>query len=250
MNKETIFAGLIGLATGGAIGGFTAWALTKRKYTDILNKTVDNYEKLLDEANAFDGEDDVPDEFKRYIPEEEKKETPKLSSEEKEVIKEKLRYNHEKTTAYAAMYSTPIKDIIDAKAEEEPDPEELAEAMAEDEDDAEEAEKKSHFDVLEAVKNNARKPVIISEEDFNDICDNHLGNMPGEWDCSNLFLYNDDTVTGEDDHVYEGEELAKMLGDCLDKYGFRNGSETTIFVKCFELNTVYEVAKINKPFIK
>lgn len=245
MTKETIFVGLLGFSVGGGLGGFIAYSILKRKYTDILNKTVDNYEKLLEEANAFDGEDDIPDEFKRYIPNDEKKEAPKLSSEEKESIKEKLRYNNERTTAYASMYHTPIKDIIDAKAEEEPDPEEVAKEEA-----AEEEIEKSHFDVLEAIKNNARKPVIISEEDFNDICDNHLGNMPGEWDCSNLFLYNDDTVTGEDDHVYEGEELAKMLGDCLDKYGFRNGSETTIFVKCFELNTVYEVAKINKPFIK
>lgn len=253
MNKETIFAGLVGFAVGGAVAGIATYCVSKKKYTDILNKTVDNYERLLDEAEAF--EDDVSDEYKRYSPEDKSKDeneepVPRFNEEEKEKIREKLRYNREKTTSYAAMYQLPIKDIIDSQAEAEKDAKTLSLAEAPDEpeenfDEEDEVEEAINiFKAAEEVKD--RKPVLISEEDYNDICDNHSD----EWDCDNIFLYNDGTLAQEDDTIIEDENVAVMFGDCLDKYGFKNSSEKTIFVKCWKLNTVYEIAKINKPFIK
>jgi len=244
MNKEVIFASLIGLAVGGAIGGFSAYAFTKKKYVSILNETVDNYEKLLSEAER-PFEDDVPDEYKRYIPKDESDTSDndhKISEKDKEIIKEKLRYNNSKTISYNQMYNTPIKDIIDAQAESnegEPDSEELEES------EEEEAIEKS-VNIFEAVKKNVgRSPVIVSEEDYNDILDNHSD----VWNVDNLFLYNDGTVTTEDDKVIDPEEIERTLGGTLEKYDFLNSSEKTIYVKNFELQTVYEIVKINKPFI-
>ena len=251
MTKEVIFAGLLGLGIGGGIGSFVAHALTKRKYSDILKTTVDNYEKLLSEAQASNCDDDVPDEFKRYIPEEKHEEPSKMSDEDKAMIKEKLRYNHEKTTSYAAMYhtSTPIRDIIDAQAEEESKRDEeilkLAEASDDKSLDIEETEEKA-INIFDAASKNSNKmPRIISEEDYNDICDNHSDT----WESNNLFLYNDDTITTEDDKVIDPDELSSTLGDCLDKYDFRNSKEKHLYIQNFKLSTVYEIVKINKPFI-
>lgn len=239
MNKESIFAGLVGVAVGGGIGAFVSYHLTKKKYVSILKETTDNYEKLLDEAEAFDGEDDIPDEFKRYIPEEDNEER-KISSEEKKTIREKLRFNNDKTTMYAKMYSA--GDIIDAQAEKEdgveptePDEDE------ETQEDRDEAESTNIFEA--AAKSSNRKPVIISEEHYNDFLDNSSA-----WETVELFLYNDGTVTTADDKVIDEDELAVMLGDCLDKYGFRDSDEKMIYIQCFKLSTVYSIQKFNEPF--
>lgn len=243
MNKEVIFAGFIGLAVGGAIGGFSAYSFTKKKYVSILNETVDNYEKLLNEAEQA-LEDDIPDEFKRYIPNESvpNDNDTKISEKDKEIIKEKLRYNNSKTISYNQMYNTPIKDIIDAQAESN-EGEQDSEEFEESED--EKAIEKS-VNIFEAVKKNVgRGPVIVSEEDYNDILDNHTD----VWSIDNLFLYNDGTVTTEDDKVIDPKEIERTLGGTLEKYDFLNSSEKTIYVKNFELQTVYEIVKINKPFI-
>lgn len=239
MEKNTIFAGLIGLALGGGIGGFAAYALTKKKYVDILNKTVDNYETLLEEGAISDIEDDIPDEFKRYKPSEETN-VKKISSDEKKVIKEKLRYNNIKTTEYARMYSP--SEIVDIKADDgEPDPEEITEAVKIEEENEEEV-----TNIFEAAsKNKTRDPVIISEEHYNDYLNNS-----SSWECEELFLYNDGTVATEDDRIIDGEELDVMLGTCLDKYNFRNSHEKEIYIQCFELSTVYHITKFDKPFIK
>ncbi len=244
MNKESIFAGLVGLIVGGTATGFAVYGVMKRKYTDILNKTVDNYEKLLSEAEEALIEDDIPDELKRYIPGEEKKsekeeEAPKISEEDKKVIREKLRYNNERTTNYAKMYAT-VGDVIDAKAEDgEPDPEEVNDI---DKDDEEVEEMTNIFEATSEAS--SRPPVIISQEHFDEFV-----NENSVWDVENLFLYNDGTVTTEDDKVIDSDELDEMLGDCLDKYNFRTSSEKTIFVQCFKLTTIYEINKLNKPFI-
>lgn len=250
MNKEIIFAGLIGAVFGGAAAGFATYGVMKRKYTGILKETVDSYEKLLNEAEAFNSEDDVPDEFKRYIPEEEKKEeeAPKISEKDKEIIKEKLRYNNAKTISYASMYNMPIRDIIDEQAERDEELLNMAEAPEEpdpDDEGLDETEGDKLTNIFEAAKASAKNPPkLITEEAFNDICDNH----PDTWDVGNLFLYSNDVVTTEDDRVVDKAEVDKMLGNTLDKYDFRTSNEKTIFVQNAELSTVYEICKINKPF--
>ena len=251
MNKEVIFAGLIGTAVGGAIAGFATYGVMKRKYTKILDETVDSYEKLLNDAEALIIGDDIPDEFKRYIPEEEKKEeAPKISEKDKEIIKEKLRYNNSKTTSYANMYTAKvsIRDIIDEQAERDEELLNMAEAPEEpdpDDEGLDETEGDKLTNIFEAAKASSKNPPkLITEEAFNDICDNH----PDTWDVGNLFLYSNDVITTEDDRVVDKAEVDKMLGTTLDKYDFRTSNEKTIYVQNTELSTVYEICKINKPF--
>ncbi|MBO7732441.1 MAG: hypothetical protein J6S67_07805 [Methanobrevibacter sp.] len=239
MKKELIFGGFIGLIVGGGIGSLVTYSLTKKKYISILEETKDNYEKLLAEADAF-VEDDIPDEFKRYIPEDKSDELPKISSEEKEIIKEKLKYNNAKTIAYSNMYGSP-KDILEAQDEVEGEVIDEPETIEE----VEEENNKEATNIFEAAqKASGRKPVIISEEHFNDYVDNS-----SVWEVEDLFLYNDGTITNAEDKVIDGEELDVMLGDCLDKYGFRDSNEKMIYIQCFKLNTVYSIQKFEKPFI-
>lgn len=231
MTKEVLFAGLLGFGLGGGVIGFSIYGIMKRKYNDILKKTVDNYEKLLDENEVFDGEDDIPDEFRRVIKDDggKSEEIPERYSEkDKEMIKEKLRYNNQKTTEYAKMYGSP-KDILE---EEEDNVSEETETEEED------------TNIFEASKSSNRKPVIISEEHYNEYLDNSSA-----WDCSELFLYSDGTITTEDDKIVEGEELTIMLGDCLDKYHFLDSEEKNLYVQCFRLSTIYSIQKFDKPFI-
>ena len=237
MSKDFVFGGLIGLVVGGGVGGFVAYSLTKKKYTSILEETKDNYEKLLSEAEAS-LEDDIPDEYRRYIPNENDDiEAPKISSEEKEIIKEKLRFNNAQTIAYSNMYGSP-KDKIEAELDEQKEPEE-------DPEDVEEQTEEEVTNIFEAAsKASGRKPVIISEEHFNDYVDNSSA-----WEVQDLFLYNDGTITNSEDKVIDEDELAVMLGDCLDKYGFRDSSEKMIYIQCFKLSTVYSIQKFEKPFI-
>lgn len=242
MEKETIFGIIVGAVAGGAIGGFSVYGIMKKKYTKILNEQRDNYEKLLDDAEAFNIEDDVPDEFKRYKPNEDvsSDNDGKITENEKKVIKEKLKFNNSKTTEYAKMYSLSPSEVIDRQAEAGvPDPEEASN------NESDEETSNIFKATQEAISNQNRPPVIISEEHFNDFLENN-----SLWDCETLFLYNDDTITTEDDKIIEGEELKLMLGDCLDKYGFRDSDEKIIYVQCFRLNTVYQITKFNKPFIK
>ena len=151
MNKDFVFGGLIGLVVGGGVGGFVAYSLTKKKYTSILEETKDNYEKLLSEAEAS-LEDDIPDEYRRYIPNENDDiEAPKISSEEKEIIKEKLRFNNAQTIAYSNMYGSP-KDKIEAELDEQEEPEE-------DPEDVEEQTEEEATNIFEAAsKASGRKP--------------------------------------------------------------------------------------------
>ena len=233
MTKEFIFGILLGMAVGGGVFGFTAYSLTKRKYISILRENTDNYEKLLKEMSE-NVEDDIPDEYKRYIPKEEKEsDMPRISKDEKEIIKEKLRYNHEKTTAYANMYNKP-KDIIEAQLDEQ------TEAGEPVEDPEEEVT--NIFEASQKASN--RKPVIISEEHYEEFV-----NGSSAWDVEDLFLYNDGVITNAEDKVIDGEELEVMLGDCLDKYGFRDSNEKMIYIQCFKLSTVYSIQKFEKPFI-
>lgn len=235
MTKEVLFAGLLGFGLGGGVIGFSIYGIMKRKYTDILKKTVDNYEKLLDENEVFDGEDDIPDEFRRVIKNDGDKteEVPERYSEkDRQMIKEKLRYNNKKTTEYAKMYGSP-KDTLESDETTEDD----SESETDESDEV-------NTNIFEASKLSNRKPVIISEEHYNEYLDNS-----SVWDCSELFLYSDGTITTEDDKIIDGEELTIMLGDCLDKYNFLESDEKNLYVQCFRLSTIYSIQKFDKPFI-
>lgn len=82
-----------------------------------------------------------------------------------------------------------------------------------------------------------RPPRIISVE--------KLGELPSSIEEECLYYYPEgDYITDEDDNVIE--DYRRILGDCLQKYHFDTSNEETIWVQNFELDTVYEVTKMDE----
>lgn len=244
MNKIVTF--IFGLAVGGVGVCIGDYFYYKNKMKEIESKVVDICMDRLDYLlQPIDGDDDIPDEYKRVRKDEPKnaEEVHKLSKEDMDRIRAKLRDNNEKTIAYSKMYSVvPPKDLIDdqavADAENgEPVPGEM------DIVEPEEGGEAKVTNIFEEVKKSkTRQPRIVKESEVDDSAEG--------WNIISLFLYNDGTVTDEEDRVFNDAEKEEMLGDSLTKYDFVNSDEKVIYVQCFAHNTFYEVNKFDKPFEK
>ena len=243
MNKLALFNFIFGAVVGGA----GTWIGMHFYYKDKINRIEKDLDICMNRVDnllkPIDGDDDIPDEYKRVKKEEPKdaEEAPKLSKEDMDKIREKLRANNEKTTAYSKMYTSP-KDLIDdqavADAENgEPVPGEM------DIIGPEEGSEAKVTNIFEEVKKSkTRQPRIVKESEVDDSAEG--------WNIISLFLYNDGTVTDEEDRVFNDAEKEIMLGDSLTKYDFVNSDEKVIYVQCFAHNTFYEVNKFDKPFEK
>ena len=82
-------------------------------------------------------------------------------------------------------------------------------------------------------------PRIIKEEDYGSI---------GTHKQESLFYYqgNDILVTEDDEEIHD---LPLVVGDCLDKFGFRDNNEKRICVRNYKLGVDYEIIKIDGPYI-
>lgn len=213
MSVKNILCFIGGVVVGAAGGVLATRQYFKAKYQAEADAEIEEmsqyYSKKYDDlVGLFYGEDDLKNELK-----EEQEEKPQDESE----IREKLQRNYEQTTNYAKMYHS--------KEEEENLEEEF-----ESERDAAESATEDHN------RNKDKPPRIISE--------GALGEIPAYYENKVLFFYRlDDVVTDEEDNVIDDPEY--LLGDCLDKYNFRESEEKLIFVRNFALDTVYEVQKIN-----
>lgn len=220
MNKWLYFVG--GLALG-AVGGILG-------YRFYLLKTYED-----------PGEEEDLSGYERFDDEEEVTVNPPMTDEEKEEIKERLEKNYEETTNYAAMYQGdaanhehPV-DSDEDEGEEPYDPEDLEELN--EEDYAEEtADDIALEETEDHAKTKGKKPKIISAEAVED--------LPPRFENEILFYYTDDDVVVNDEENEEISNPSDILGDCLDKYGFRENDEERIFVVNYATDTCYEIEKI------
>lgn len=112
-----------------------------------------------------------------------------------------------------------------------------------DEDEEEERQEELYNEGLKAsLEHEARRtmqPRIIKEEDY--------GN-DGTLEQESLFYYqgNDILVTEDDEEIHD---LPLVVGDCLDKFGFRDNDEKRICVRNYKLGKDYEVIKVAGPYI-
>ncbi|MDO4378317.1 MAG: hypothetical protein Q4C64_04085 [Erysipelotrichia bacterium] len=82
------------------------------------------------------------------------------------------------------------------------------------------------------------KPKLIKVEDFGEIF---------TYDTETLYLYRDDSILAdENDDIIENED--ELIGDCLDKFNFRDSNETSIYVRNDRLRTDYEILKVNGSY--
>lgn len=144
-----------------------------------------------------------------------------LSQEERDEIKKKLINNYEKTSSYATMYK-------EDKAAEEEHP------VDSDEDEIDEEQAEIDRANAEHRENFNKPPKIISAEEFN--------SLPGYIETGALYFYHYDEVLvdDEDDEVDEG----MLVGDCLDKYGFRDSEEEIIFVRNYQIDKAFKIHRV------
>lgn len=207
--KEVLLFG-IGLAIGAVSGILACKEHYKKKYSKYVEELEAYYEEIDCYARVHHDEDN------EVNPEEE--ETPaggRMSKKERAEIKEKLNTNWTKTTDYAGMYN---------KSKDDQNNDAVDEVSAKEEE---------MFD--EKEKNKTKPPRIISAEDYS-----NLG--PGI-DQETLWFYTyDEALTDDNNEVIEDPE--RFVGDALTKYNFIDSDEINIFVMNYELNTCYDIQKV------
>lgn len=223
MNKNVIFAGLIGFIAGGLTAGFVSYNVTKRKYEKILEESR---KATIISKIRTDIIDDIPEKYKRKSVDNIVEEPKNFNEDEKKAIKEKLKYNNEKTTEYAKMYKGSAKDILES--EDDNDETNIFDAAAEE----------------NGIDNS--DPIIITEERY----DEFASYPTDEWECVDLFLYSNGTITNDEDIVIDDSEFGVMFGSCLETSNFKESNEKHIYIQCFSLSTVYHIQKFDKEFIK
>lgn len=215
MTKQNIAYLIAGIVTGTAAGVFGTRTYFKKKYEKISDEEINDMEAYYRKKYASDlqylsleEEEDIQKEASSINT----RETGPLSAEERAEIREKLQRNYEETTNYAAIYKNKKEENKVSEAE---------------------VATENHH------KNKHQEPRIISEDD--------LGDVPAYFENETLFYYSgNDVLTDEDDVVISDPE--ELIGDALDKYHFRESNEKIIFVKNSELDTVYEIQKIDEDF--
>lgn len=242
---------IFGLTAGGAAGFYAGKRVYEKKANDRADKQIaemqEYYQRADDYARASDEE--VKNEVNPVQGVD--REAGPLSPEERQRIKKQLQTNHQITTNYAAIYEQKNKDVVEADDEAESqhpidsDEDEDGDGQNIEEDPKEEYEESSEEELAmemdkEREKNKGRAPKIISVDS--------LGELPNYVSHETLFFYVlDETVTDENENVIDDPE--RLIGDALWKYNFAyNDDETTIYVRNYDLDTVYEVTKQNSAF--
>lgn len=229
MNVKSILAFICGTVIGAA-GGI----LGTKKYFE--NKYQRRYESDHDQLEAYYHQ---RDEYIRVPHEDEgddvnsiegdSKPSGRMSPEERAEIKEKLNRNWEGTTNYARMYREK-NGYTEAKLAEGEHPLDQGESGEEGEETPEEEAFNEH------QKNKNKSPKIISADAYSEL-DAHI-------ETEVLYYYAYDEVLC-DENEQPIEEVDWIIGDSLDKFGFRDNDEQLIFVINYALDTAYEIQKVN-----
>lgn len=123
---------------------------------------------------------------------------------------------------YSAMYQSPSLETEHPKDQGE--------------DGEEEPERQAH-EYHQKTKD--RPPKIISVEE--------AGNLPPHIESETLFFYSYDEVLVDENNA-EIDEPGRLVGECMEKYGFIDNDEKVIFVMNYELSTCYEIQKVFAAF--
>lgn len=176
---------------------------------------------ILADSEDFDSDyiRGYEDEFSEPGVEVNPRENGPLSQEERDEIRNKLLDNYEKTSSYATMYKG---DCEPAEKEHPVDDDEEEEAY---EIERANAEHKENFN---------KPPKIISAEEFT--------NLPAYVETGALYFYHYDDVLVDDDDEEVDEGM--LVGDCLDKFGFRDSDEEMIFVMNYQIDKAFEIHRV------
>lgn len=244
MRRDNVLFLLGGLFVGAAGGAFGAKLYLDKKYQE-------RYDQQIAEMEEYYGK---TDEYKRVLDEETdgvqvnptgdgqnlNREDGILSDEERSRIKERLKYNYDKTTNYAAQYRKYDSAGTETSDGRSLDPADFEHPLDDDEEaemiygSTEEAEMNEDHQA-----NRGRAPKIISADD--------AAALPGHIENVTLYFYDEDEILC-DEETREIDDPEMLIGDALTKYGFNQSDERIIFVMNYSLDTCYEIQKINGAF--
>lgn len=253
MNKGIIFFG-VGTVVGGAIG----YVVGRNVYKKKLVKAEHDIDVLLKEINAPLKESEVSDDSDDT----DDASAPTTASEDKKMGEVKPSYQEfrDSVLKYRGMSTEEIA-VIDPAEKEAPieDPPEESEEKEESDDDWDELtpeereerwfiehgyyidesnEDDYEAEAMNAEMNSGKKPRLITEESFFNEYPMH--------DKEELMYYTDDDVLIDTSNEEEIDDVDRAVGDCLDKFSFRdNDEESTIYVRNFAFGIDYV---INKTF--
>lgn len=286
MNVKNILFFVSGLAVGTAGGILGTKKYFENKYQKRYEEDHDQLEEYYHRRDEYVREElkDIEDEFDDdgVNPTIEGDSVPggRMTPEERATIKEKLKKNWEGTTNYAGMYRQKNGHTEHGLAEKEhphdqgedgeEDPEDIVpechncskfdpvnnycnlieesvgrhdscsdfeEAIDPDYDKIDNTPEEQIFD--EHQKNKDRQPKILSADAFSE--------LDASIETEVLYFYALDEMLC-DDNEEPIEEPERLVGDCLDKYNFRDNDEQMIFVMNYALDTAYEIQKINSSW--
>lgn len=265
MNTKTIMIFFGGMVSGAAAGILAVRTYYKKKYEND-HEALEEYYRGVDKYARQDHKEEEEEEDDG-INSPDTRPGGRMSPEERKEIKEKLNRNWEQTTNYAAMYQVKNgyteQKLAEAQhpldqgepGEIEPacascsyfDPEEgyctVSEEHVNDDDSCSDFKERAETPEEEAFeehqKNKNRPPKIISDEAY--------GELPAYIDKEVLYFFAQDEML-TDDNEEPIEEPERLVGDALTKYGFNESDEMIIFVMNYNLDTCYEIQKLDSSW--
>ncbi len=237
----------IGGAATGVLGGVLGTkAYFEKKANERADETISEMKELIKaqykvpaEAeiveNPTEGENEADDASNLPSKGSEKAQDRSLSLED---IQTRLNENHARTD-YAAVYGMVHPESQTPKKSHVPD---IPEPYSEDEEpeDEEEDEPEEPPVVAYHDEHKGRKPRLISAA--------KVAELPDGIEIVGLQFYASDEILADENTEEIISDQYRMVGDCLTKYDFANSDERTIYVMNYELDTCFEIVKIDASY--
>ena len=226
---------------GGALSGAAlSYFYLNKRYTDKLNKEIE------DLRGSYDS---IFEEQRKRIKEAESELNKGVTSTD--VVNHVIDIQEEKKVNYASYSKDGVKfnpeTFHDKSSIKEPEPRDLEtlHPVDSDEDDEEEEEYSELTDEeanyiavnelnMQHELNRGDKPKLIKYEDYGE--DHTLET------ATLLYYVDNDILTTEDEEEIPDPRM--LVGNCLDKFGFRDSDENSIFVRNSRLGFDYEIVKV------
>ena len=241
----------IGGATIGALGGiFGTKGYFEKKANERADETITEMKELIKAQYKVPAE---TEDIANPVEEEKTNEGPsKIASKASESpqdrvlsledIQTRLEENRVRTD-YAAIYGQVHPESKTEKKSRMPEIEVVEYSEKEPEDEEEDEINEPYEEppvVAYADEHKGRKPRLISAA--------KVAELPDGIDIVGLQFYASDEVLADENTEEIISDQHLIVGDCLTKYDFAHSDERTIYVMNYELNTCYEIVKIDASY--
>lgn len=246
-SRQAAFIGAsfgLGLVVGAFGGGLYFKKKAEKEITAILDSVNEEKEEKTDISKEFDEDEDVSNfsEWKKTAGVEEVNgeisyHTRFKSEKDEELEKEwdELKKIAENYLTDPAEMESPGEESEEnsAKGGEKDGMSDISEEFLETEPVL--TRNESAGMTLTEEMRGGKAPKIISYESF---CNDYP-----QFDKETLYFYTEDNVLATEEEE-EVEDISRVVGDALEKYGFSSNDERTIHVRNMSFGTDYEIIKV------